>query len=134
MQIGTACIGPIDKERLIIASGSSPNARAEMQHLRYAVDLAIDRRHARTSGEGYIFIPGEAGEKRSVSSRWETLAENAGRKIDVRGVIGRHEADLPLDVPGVDERCTLHGIDEAIAGFIFERVGRLEITGSEEHR
>ena len=47
-------------------------------------------------------------------------------------VILAAEADLPLDVPSVDERCTLHGIDEAITGFVFEGVEGLEVADSKE--
>src|SRR3990170_7400029 len=134
MEISTARTVSVLVERLIIANLAGSDTRAKMQHLGDAVDLAVDRRDKSTRGERQILIPGEAGKERSVSSRRKTLAENARRQPKVLGIVHGGEADLPLDIPGIDKRRTLHGIDEAIAGFIFERVEGLEIADSQEQR
>ena len=71
MEIGTAGIGSVHEERLIVAGLAVSDATAEMQNLGHAVEFAVDRCPTCACGEGHILIPGEAGEERSVGGRTE---------------------------------------------------------------
>src|SRR4029453_10343792 len=132
MEISTARIVSVLEERLIIAGLAVSNTCAEMQDLRYAVGLAIDRCNKSACGECQIFIPCEAGKERLVLIGWSALAKNPPCQSKVLGIVHGAEADLPVDVPSIDKRCTLHVVDEAIAGFILECVEGLEIADSQE--
>ena len=81
MEIGAAGIRSVYEERLIVASLARSDATADMQNLGHAVEFAVDGCPSRACGEGYILIPGEAGEERRVHSRGKTLAENTRRQI-----------------------------------------------------
>ena len=50
------------------------------------------------------------------------------------GIIHRADTDLPVDVPGGNERGTFHGVEVVGARFFFKRVEGFEIANSEEQR
>ena len=87
MEIGATRIGSVLEVWLIVTSLTCPDARAKMQNLGDAVNIAIDRSNKGSGGEGQVLIPGEAGEERSVRGRREALAEDAGGQTKVLRVI-----------------------------------------------
>ena len=82
MEIGTARIGSVLEEWLIVAGFAESYSSAEMQNLGHAVELAIDRRPTCACGEGHILIPGEAGKSGAgVGRSRKPLAKNARRQV-----------------------------------------------------
>jgi hypothetical protein len=102
VQIGASRIISIREEWLIIAGIAVSNARAEMQDLRHPVCIAIDRSNKSTAREGQILIPSEAWEERRIRGCRKPLAKNAASQAEMLGVIHGAEADLPVDLPGID--------------------------------
>src|SRR5262245_687794 len=134
MQIGTASIGSVPEKRLIVAGLAVSYTRAEKQDLRQAVDFAVDRGGKCARREGQIRTASKAGEERGVINAPGALTEDASRQAVVVGVVHGGGADLTINIPGIDERRALHGVDEAITGFVLKRVERLKVTNSEQQR
>src|SRR5262245_19618631 len=134
MQIGTASIGSVPEKRLIVAGLAVSYTRAEEQDLRQAVDFAVDRGGKCARREGQIRTASKAGEERGVINAPGALTEDASRQAVVVGVVHGGGADLTIDIPGIDERRALHGVNEAIAGFVLKRVERLKVTNSQQQR
>src|SRR5262245_14503019 len=134
MQIGTASIRSVPEKRLVVAGLAGSYTRAEEQDLRQAVDFAVDRGGKCARREGHILIASKAGEERGVINAAGALTEDASRQAVVVGVVHGGGADLTIDIPGIDERRALHGVNEAIAGFVLKRVERLKVTNSQQQR
>ena len=132
MEISTARIGSVYEEGLIVAGLAVSHTRAEEQDLRQAIDFAVDRGGKCAPREGQILIASKAGEERGVINAAVALTEDASRQAVVIRVVHGGGADLTIDIPGIDERRALHGVDEAIAGFILKRVERFEVTNSKQ--